>query len=73
MLVFGRTKGKGCYCYVNGVLKSQMDKYYGNYKYMVIDNEAGLEHVSRGILPHVDTLLLISDCSRRGAHRRNGG
>ena len=66
MLVMGRTQGKGCYCYVNGVLKSQMDKYYGNYKYMVIDNEAGLEHVSRGILPHVDTLLLISDCSRRG-------
>jgi CO dehydrogenase maturation factor len=33
---------------------------------MVIDNEAGLEHISRGTLPHVDTLLLISDCSRRG-------
>ena len=66
MLVMGRTQGKGCYCYVNGVLKSQIDKYYGNYKYLVIDNEAGLEHVSRGVLPHVDTLLLISDCSRRG-------
>ena len=62
----GRTQGKGCYCYVNGVLKAQMDKYYGNYRYMVIDNEAGLEHISRGVLPHVDTLLLISDCSRRG-------
>ena len=66
MLVMGRTQGKGCYCYVNGVLTSQMNKYYGNYRYMVIDNEAGLEHVSRGVLPHVDTLLLISDCSRRG-------
>ena len=66
MLVMGRTQGKGCYCYVNGVLKAQMDKYYGNYRYMVIDNEAGLEHISRGVLPHVDTLLLISDCSRRG-------
>ena len=66
MLVMGRTQGKGCYCYVNGVLKSQIDKYYSNYKYLVIDNEAGLEHVSRGVLPHVDTLLLISDCSRRG-------
>ncbi|MBE5775779.1 MAG: DUF87 domain-containing protein [Clostridiales bacterium] len=66
MLVMGRTQGKGCYCYVNGVLKSQVDKYYGNYSYMVIDNEAGMEHISRGLLPHIDTLLLISDCSRRG-------
>ena len=66
MLVMGRTQGKGCYCYVNGVLKAQIDKYVNNYKYMVIDNEAGLEHISRGTLPHVDTLLLVSDCSRRG-------
>lgn len=66
MLVMGRTQGKGCYCYVNGVLKAQIDKYVKNYKYMVIDNEAGLEHISRGTLPHVDTLLLVSDCSRRG-------
>ena len=66
MLVMGRTQGKGCYCFVNGVLKSQVDKYAKNYRYVVIDNEAGLEHVSRGTLPHVDTMLLISDCSRRG-------
>ena len=66
MLVMGRTQGKGCYCFVNGVLKTQIDKYVGNYKYMIIDNEAGLEHISRGTLPHVDTMLLISDCSRRG-------
>ena len=66
MLVMGRTQGKGCYCYVNGVLKSQVDKYAKNYRYIVMDNEAGLEHVARGTLPHVDTMLLISDCSRRG-------
>ena len=66
MLVMGRTQGKGCYCYVNGVLKSQVDKYAKNYCYIVMDNEAGLEHVARGTLPHVDTMLLISDCSRRG-------
>ena len=66
MLVMGRTQGKGCYCFVNGVLKTQIDKYVGNYQYMIIDNEAGLEHISRGTLPHVDTMLLISDCSRRG-------
>ena len=66
MLVMGRTQGKGCYCYVNGVLKSQVDKYAKNYSYIVMDNEAGLEHVARGTLPHVDMMLLVSDCSRRG-------
>ena len=66
MLVMGRTQGKGCYCYVNGVLKTQVDKYAQNYRYIVMDNEAGLEHVARGTLPKVDTMLLISDCSRRG-------
>ena len=66
MIVMGRTQGKGCYCYVNGVLKTQVDKYAKNYRYVVMDNEAGLEHVARGTLPHVDTILLISDCSRRG-------
>ena len=66
MLVMGRTQGQGCYCYVNGMLKTQVDKYARNYTYVVMDNEAGLEHVARGTLPHVDTMLLISDCSRRG-------
>ena len=66
MLVMGRTQGKGCYCYVNGVLKTQLDKYTGAYNYMVIDNEAGMEHIARGTLPHVQTLLLVSDSSRRG-------
>ena len=66
MLVMGRTQGKGCYCYVNGVLKTQVDKYAKNYSYIVMDNEAGMEHIARGTLPHVDIMLLISDCSRRG-------
>ncbi len=66
MLVMGRTQGKGCYCFVNGLLKTQMDKYARNYQYIVMDNEAGLEHVARGTLPKVDMMLLVSDCSRRG-------
>jgi len=66
MLVMGRTQGSGCYCFVNGLLKTQLDKYINNYRYTVMDNEAGLEYISRGTLPHVDTMLLISDCSRRG-------
>ena len=66
MLVMGRTQGKGCYCFVNGLLSTQVAKYAQNYRYIVVDNEAGLEHLSRGILPKVDTILLVSDCSRRG-------
>ena len=64
--MLGRTQGKGCYCYVNGILSAQVDKYAKNYRYVVVDNEAGLEHISRGILPKVDMILLVSDCSRRG-------
>ena len=64
--VMGRTQGKGCYCFVNGLLSSQVAKYAKNYRYIVVDNEAGLEHLSRGILPKVDVILLVSDCSRRG-------
>lgn len=66
MLVMGRTQGKGCYCFVNGLLSTQISRYAGNYRYVVVDNEAGMEHVSRGLLPRVDTVILVSDCSRRG-------
>lgn len=66
LLVMGRTQGKGCYCYVNGILTTQVAKYANQYNYVVVDNEAGLEHISRGVLPHVDHILLVSDCSRRG-------
>jgi len=65
LLVMGRTQGAGCYCYINGVLRTQIDKYSGSYSHIIVDNEAGLEHISRGILPKVDILLLVSDCSRR--------
>ena len=66
MLVMGRTQGKGCYCFVTGLLQTQLQKLMPNYPYMVVDNEAGMEHISRGILPKVDMILLVSDCSRRG-------
>ena len=66
MLVMGRTEGHGCYCYVNGLLQTQIQKYVSRYSYMVVDNEAGMEHISRGVLPSVDVILLVSDCSRRG-------
>ena len=66
MLVMGRTQGKGCYCFVNGLLQAEITKFANNYRYIVVDNEAGMEHISRGILPKIDTMLLVSDCSRRG-------
>lgn len=66
LLVMGRPQGEGCYCYINGVLKAQIEKYAKGYKHVVVDNEAGLEHISRGVLPNMDILLLVSDCSRRG-------
>lgn len=66
LLVMGRTQGQGCYCFVNGLLQTQINKLSGGYNYMVVDNEAGMEHLSRGLLPRVDTILLVSDCSRRG-------
>ncbi len=66
LLVMGRTQGKGCYCYVNGLLTAQLAKRQNSYPYMVVDNEAGMEHISRGILPSMETAILVSDCSRRG-------
>ena len=66
LLVMGRTQGKGCYCYVNGLLQAQLAKYQNSYPYFVVDNEAGMEHISRGVLTSMQTAILVSDCSRRG-------
>ncbi len=66
LLVMGRTQGKGCYCYVNGLLQAQLTKFQNSYPYIVVDNEAGMEHISRGVLPSMETAILVSDCSRRG-------
>lgn len=66
LLVMGRTQGKGCYCFVNGLLQAQLAKLQKNYPYIIVDNEAGMEHISRGVLPNMQTAILVSDCSRRG-------
>ena len=65
MLVMGRSEGEGCYCFVNGILKQQVQKISDHYNYVITDNEAGMEHISRKLTKHVDTLILVSDCSRR--------
>jgi len=66
LLVMGRSEGRGCYCYVNGILREQLDKLSDKYELLLIDNEAGMEHLSRGTAKHIDILLLVSDCSKRG-------
>ena len=65
MLVMGRSEGEGCYCFVNGILKQQVQKISDHYKYVITDNEAGMEHISRKLTKHVDTLILVSDCAKR--------
>ena len=66
LLVMGRTQGKGCYCFVNGLLQAQLQRLEKNYPYIIVDNEAGMEHISRGVLPNMEVAILVSDCSRRG-------
>ena len=65
LLVMGRSEGEGCYCFVNGILREQVKQISGQYNYVITDNEAGMEHLSRKTTKHIDTLLLVSDCSRR--------
>ncbi len=66
LMVMGRSQGQGCYCFVNGLVQTQVQKLQSHYPYVVVDNEAGMEHVSRGILPMMEIAILVSDCSRRG-------
>ena len=66
LLVMGQPDGPGCYCAANQHLAMTMDKLAGNYKYILVDNEAGMEHLSRMNLRAIDILLVISDPSARG-------
>lgn len=66
LLVMGGPQGPGCYCYPSDLLRKQIENLTGNYDYLIVDNEAGLEHISRGILPQVHHLFVISDASVRG-------
>lgn len=66
LLVMGRQEGQGCYCMVNNILNNFTDKLTANYDYMVVDNEAGMEHLSRRTSGKVDVLYLVTDYSLRG-------
>lgn len=75
LIVMGQPEGPGCYCAANTLLTNFLDKLLGNYPYVVMDNEAGMEHISRLTTKNVDILLVVSDTSRRGiqaALRING-
>lgn len=66
LLVMGRPEGEGCYCFMNNVLKECFSGLVKNYKFMVVDNEAGMEHLSRKVLPEADVMLFVSDPTRMG-------
>ncbi len=66
LLTMGRGEGPDCYCYPNLILRKFIDSLVGNYSYMVMDNEAGMEHLSRRTTQNVDELLIISDHSVKG-------
>jgi CO dehydrogenase maturation factor len=66
LIAMGRPEGAGCYCAANTLARKCLDLLTGNYRYIVIDNEAGMEHFSRLTTRDVDLLFIVSDSSRRG-------
>jgi CO dehydrogenase maturation factor len=66
LVVMGQPEGSGCYCAANTLLTGFLEKLTGNYPYVVMDNEAGMEHISRLTTSNVDILLIVADTSRRG-------
>ena len=66
LLTMGRGEGPECYCYPNLMLRKFIDTLSENYAYMVMDNEAGMEHLSRRTTQNIDELLIISDHSVKG-------
>ena len=66
LLVMGQPEGSGCYCAANSVLAAVLEKALKNYPYQVIDNEAGMEHISRLTARYMDIFYVVSDASRRG-------
>ncbi len=66
LLAMGRPEGQGCYCAANQMLRLILDRLKSHYDYVVIDNEAGMEHLSRRTTRDVDVLLLVTDPTQRG-------
>jgi CO dehydrogenase maturation factor len=66
LITMGRGEGPECYCYPNTVIRKMVDDWAKNYSYVVMDNEAGMEHLSRRTTQNVDELLLVSDHTIKG-------
>ena len=66
MIVMGRPEGPGCYCFANNILRDVLQKLAGNYRHILVDSEAGLEHISRRTMLTIDYLFIVSDCTVRG-------
>jgi CO dehydrogenase maturation factor len=66
LLTMGRGEGQDCYCYPNLILRKFIDRLNDNYPYIVMDNEAGMEHLSRGTTQDIDELLIVSNYSVKG-------
>ena len=66
LLAMGRPEGQGCYCAANHLLREAIDRLGDDYRSVVIDNEAGMEHISRQTTRDVDWLFIVSDPSQRG-------
>jgi len=66
LIVMGQPEGAGCYCAANTLLTGFLERLTDNYPYIVMDNEAGMEHISRLTTSNPDILLVVSDTSRRG-------
>jgi CO dehydrogenase maturation factor len=66
LLSMGRPEGSGCYCYSNNLVRGAIDGLSRGYEYVVMDNEAGLEHLSRRTTRDVDVLLVVADAAVRG-------
>jgi CO dehydrogenase maturation factor len=66
LMVMGRPEGPGCYCAANNIIRKYTDKLSETYSYVVLDNEAGMEHLSRRTTHKVDLLLIVSDPTVRG-------
>jgi len=66
LVTMGRGEGPGCYCYVNNLLRQSLARLAGGYRAVVVDNEAGMEHLSRRNLLRIDHLVLVADPSPRG-------
>jgi CO dehydrogenase maturation factor len=72
LIAMGRPEGPGCYCAANNIIRGVIDQLGNDYSWVVIDNEAGMEHISRQTTRHIDCLFVVSDPTYRGLTAAEG-